>query len=640
MRLFRHLALAALMCANPAFAITCFPGITNYRYVGDTASDAQCTDNDIQSAIDNAACPGTTIVVTREHLYTAQALRIDGKSLKLTAVGDGVACGSNPVFCDPNVGQCGGSPPPTQPLVTIDGGVSGKSVLTITGNSNVALQYLEFTGGSIGDSQRGGGIFFGDAGSGGYGSLTLDTVTVDKNQAGYGGGISFSPGGGSGTSTLTLQANTEVLNNTATHDGGGIRVEGNAEFAASAPETTVSFNHADNGIGGGIEIFGPAQADIGSPGTAITGVASNNSAMYGGGIAVVGNSSVSTGDATVRLFTTVAQQPVRISGNSASHSGGGIFVQPNTTTTPTGDQIAAATLCAYDFRIDGNSAQEGAAIYGDTDSYNLGLDSIGADVILSSRPATDTCDGASTAPAGAISCALGTPCDTMDDNLAIDANGNPTSGSTILAQNNGNLTVYGLSMQDNHAAHAIRALDNATMDIQDGLFAHNVYTSALMSLEGSNNSLYPNEIRGSTIADNTIGGSSIVVSSHDLEFYESILDQAALPAASMNSGATLYPRTLLAADVQGLPAYASIVQGLPSFVDEAQRNYHLLPTSLGIDFAAAGGGTDLDGRPRDVDLPSIPNRYGPRDLGAYERQSALACDDNADALFCDGFEGH
>jgi len=33
----------------------------------------------------------------------------------------------------------------------------------------------------------------------------------------------------------------------------------------------------------------------------------------------------------------------------------------------------------------------------------------------------------------------------------------------------------------------------------------------------------------------------------------------------------------------------------------------------------------------------VPNLYGPRDIGAYERQSAFECG-TAESIFCNGFE--
>ena len=68
----------------------------------------------------------------------------------------------------------------------------------------------------------------------------------------------------------------------------------------------------------------------------------------------------------------------------------------------------------------------------------------------------------------------------------------------------------------------------------------------------------------------------------------------------------------------------------------------LCQSILGIDSAVietGSGGTqlDLDRKPRVVDLQSIPDNFGPMDLGAYELQSAFACG-AGDTIFCNGFE--
>jgi len=117
---------AALFACSDASAICTVFNAPPPRYVGDTASDGACTDNTIQSAITfikNAGyvCPAK-IYVTREHLYASQHLTIDNipGGLAILGKGDGVHCGSTDVqICGPDTG-C--PPPPTQSLVTIDGG--------------------------------------------------------------------------------------------------------------------------------------------------------------------------------------------------------------------------------------------------------------------------------------------------------------------------------------------------------------------------------------------------------------------------------------------------------------------------------------------------------------------------------------
>lgn len=68
--------------------------------------------------------------------------------------------------------------------------------------------------------------------------------------------------------------------------------------------------------------------------------------------------------------------------------------------------------------------------------------------------------------------------------------------------------------------------------------------------------------------------------------------------------------------------------------DAAHGDYHLARHSLAVDFAPAGGfsSLDLDRKPRDVDQPDVPDRFGLRDVGACENAPL------ADLVFADGFQ--
>ncbi|HEY2395878.1 MAG TPA: hypothetical protein VGH81_07885 [Rudaea sp.] len=58
-----------------------------------------------------------------------------------------------------------------------------------------------------------------------------------------------------------------------------------------------------------------------------------------------------------------------------------------------------------------------------------------------------------------------------------------------------------------------------------------------------------------------------------------------------------------------LPAANGIVQGQPDHVNAASSDYRSQATSIGVDFAPATGGVDLDGNPLGVDLaPGSPMR--------------------------------
>ena len=134
--------------AGDASAV-CNPSLTYKRVVGDTASDKNCTDNDIQSAINNATCPNTTIFITGEHLYRSQHLLIQGQSLSLV--------GTSAANCSLSIGGQRPAEVDDTSLITISGaGHTGDSVVSIHGNSNVTLQNLEITAGTSKSDQFGG----------------------------------------------------------------------------------------------------------------------------------------------------------------------------------------------------------------------------------------------------------------------------------------------------------------------------------------------------------------------------------------------------------------------------------------------------------------------------------------------------
>ena len=594
-------------------------------YVGDMASDAACTQNDIQSAIDAATCIyGTNIIITREHTYTAQHLTINGKHVNLIARGNGDLCGPvSPPICAP---VC--APPPTSPLGTLSGsGHSGDAVLTIGGTSNVSLKYFDISGGQQASGFSGGGIQFV-----GSGSLTLDTSWVRGNHATSGGGIYFN-GTGATTATLSVLANTQILSNTADGSGGGILIQGNAVLNVLQPQTLIQYNHAPGGYGGGIAVIGPAHANIGSPGVfgtgAAIGVVSNNTAAYGGGIAVVAGSNDNE-YALVQLFTTDASRPVQINSNTASQTGGGIYLKPYRNAIALIRNVPR--LCAWDFRIADNIAQEGAAIYGDVDS---GVSSVGSLVELGSCYES----GVFPASLGAVPCANSALCNTIDENAATD----PTLGSAILMQDEGLLFANRFAMRNNNVAHAIRIVgDNTPAQLSDCLLANNTSAHELIYLTGNNT---PLRIEACTFANNLIGAAHVIHTESDLSINDSIIAEPGTLALDYSGNpANLVVYYVVSNDVTTLPVATGVIQGTPTFVDLAGGDYHLQPGQLlGVDLAPVPSGfdltqgVDLDGKSRNIDLPTVINAYGPRDIGAYEMQNLFRECGTADSIFCDGF---
>jgi len=301
-----HLLLALALGVSNASAFGLFT----------VGGDASCTFTNLQDAIDAATDPeGNSIFITRSGAYSGQHVTVNGRSINFLRGLD---------TCD---GTVYGAP------VAITG-TTGHSVFEIEGNSQVFISLLDISGADLNGSQRGGGIYFG-----GSGSLEIFGSDIHDNRAGYGGGIDMSP---SATSTLTLLSTTIRLN-TASGQGGGIRLEGPSTLVADSSNfitTNAATGVDDVGYGGGIELVGPARAYV-------TASVNNNTATYGGGIAALaaGGSPVS-----VYLYNQGA-----LYGNVATSNGGGIYLKSS-------NQSADAALCADNFAIDNNQAADGAAI--------------------------------------------------------------------------------------------------------------------------------------------------------------------------------------------------------------------------------------------------------------------------------------
>jgi predicted outer membrane repeat protein len=575
--------------------------------VGNKTADSTCDYGSIQDAINAATCAaGTKIVINQSGDYTNQHLTITSKNI--TLIGRG-----NATQCNAPQAQCGTLfPCPTAPLRTISGG--SNSVITVRGTSNVTVQYLIITGGNHGGGGAGGGIDFD-----GSGSLTLDTSYVSDNTADYGGGINFTGRDSNNVSTLTLGANAQVKYNTADAagspssgsgaGGGGIRMDGYVLLNVNSPGNWIWHNTAPNGNGGGIlMVSGTANFGAVSYGGGGFPLIYENEAQYGGGIAIFANSYEAV---DANFFPVDATHPIRIEGNTAYQAGGAIYVKSYVS----GGYSAWAYANMGGVRVDGNFAQQGSAIYSDVDTGK------GAQVFFY-----------------ASHCATGTQCNSVSNNVAQDRNGNATTGSTILLQTGAVFAAHALRMTGNSGDHAIRVVDSADGPpvLDTCLFDHNATTTELVTFGNATAA-----VNQCTFASNSPGGAAVLRTNGNLTLTNSIFAQGSFTTLmETNSGATKNLDYVMSMEVASLSGGAHIMQGDPGFVDPGNGDFHLLANGPAVDFAPAGGASDhdLDNRPRDQDLPDVPNRYGPRDLGAYERV-VTACD-AVDTIFCSGFEAN
>ncbi|HKE49741.1 MAG TPA: hypothetical protein VKB52_16875 [Rhodanobacteraceae bacterium] len=604
------LSIAAVATALASASASDAGGFIVYK----VGAAADCPYRTIQEAIDAAAAhPGEDLVwIAHDQAYTNQEVFIADQDVDITGGFD----------------DCDDIDPGTDSTTIMGNGSGGAAVFTIRGASKVFFGNLAILGAHRDGDASGGGIDYD-----GEGQVQTQYLAVSQNSAGYGGGINMK-GEGAGA-TLELLHDTLFIGNTASTSGGGIRLEGEARLIAVAPSTFIAINHAPNGYGGGIEVLGPAQADIGSAGDGENGVVQSNDAQYGGGIAALAINDLE--DPLVRLFTVDPAHPVQIANNSASATGGGIYLKPRFGPFPD-TYITNAILCAYDFRMRDNVAQEGSAIYADEDS-DVGGGASGSSVALNTNP-TFTFRGTDTQPCvtpvpppalGAVACADGAPCNEIDDNIAEDLGGNPTPGAAILVQTNGQLIADRFSLRGNEGAHAIRLVEFYQADLGDCLLAQNATNELVEANDG-----YQLKMDSCTIAGNAIAApSAIHVAAQFLEVTHGIIDQPdvqAIDFAGEPDNLTL--QYVLANDTSGMSGL-DLISGRPTFVDAAGGDFHLQPDSLGVDYAPAAGGNDLDRHPHDVDLPDEPNAFGPRDLGAYEIQGGTVVDDT---IFRNGFD--
>ncbi|HET8898552.1 MAG TPA: right-handed parallel beta-helix repeat-containing protein [Rhodanobacteraceae bacterium] len=447
--------------------------------------------------------------------------------------------------------------------------------ITANGTAIVNLRHLDIKNGEIGIAFGGSGIL-----------QTIET-TIERNAS---SGISATAT--SSDTELVIDTGTLILDNgdyacyvfNLAPLGGGIRLDGPIEMTMTAPQTLIAFNSACKG--GGLYVGPEAYAYIGSPGyNGLPAIYQNAAMLEGGGAFVAG---------TLKLFTTDSAHPIGLSHNSAVENGGGIYVSGTD-----------AKLCAWDFAINDNTADGfGSAIYGNDSS-----------IILNRNEYT----GCSVHPE-AVRCASPTACNQISDNTNTGADTNNALGAAI-DLSGASLVGRRISLRNNNSAAAIRSTDS-NVSIDECLIADNKVSGSLLAsnLEDpqSESSLY---LKNCTIAGNDIAIGAVVQSNAYLYLFNSILYQPDTPTLSFTGPQGQFSAdSLLLDNGSNVPPGATIARGISPFVAPEAGDYHLLYNSAAVDFAAGivSDAFDLDGNPRDVDIPDRPNFNGPRDLGAYE----------------------
>jgi hypothetical protein len=565
-----------------------------------------CSAATVQAAVDLAIHRSTPsdIYIATNQTYSNQAINV-------TAV-PGVTVGINFIGGVPDCKtlQPSGS-------TSLNGG-SGGSVITVRGAMSVKLSHLALSGGHGGS---GGGLDYA-----GTGTVTIDNSTISDNSAGNGGGMRVQ--GNGGAVTMAINTNTLIIDNTASGSGGGLSLEGPVTMTMDAASTWIATNHAVNGFGGGISLVNGATANIGSPGYLFGGAIYDNDALNGGGIGIRGGG--------VRLYTTDPKHPITVDNNTAYQDGGGVYIVST--------DSFVSELCAANFRITNNIAKEGTAVLTDDDDIGFGA-SVGFNVQTDFDPDRN-CNFATH---GNVACDASQQCNIVHGNVAMDVrNGNAlTNGAALLINYASTLDALNLDVRDNTGGYALRELGNnsesggngvpTAVHLTNCLFADNIVSAELVLASGSGPSTL--NLQNCTFAHDAIGASRVIAANDALAFNDNLIDEGSqIDALSFTGNASkLTAKYNIATDVTGLSLNTFNKQGQPTFIDAAHGDYRLfqgvlngqLTTSLGIDYAPAVAGSDLDIRGQLRDQTVASPFYGPRDVGAYEMQGV----DISDRIF-------
>lgn len=501
------------------------------------------------------------------------------------------------------------------------------------GTGDVRIERSTVGGNVASGFDGGGGVYFS-----GPGLLRIDDGTIRDNSAdaassGNGGGIFATAGDAPERPRLELLGATHLYNNRATNAGGGMYLR-DVDLVADAGGTlSVESNRADGtfaGSGGGGLFLSGGSGRIGSgaPGALFLG---NTSQTGGGGV-------LAADGADLRIFATDPRVPPAFVGNRANDannpnsiaSGGAVFADSESGYNA---EDAGTVVLLYDVELRGNFAGTGGALA--VSGFSVQKPSV---LCLGRARAPESCAPyAAAPPANAAICTAGAACNDIADN-STSFNG---SALSRIGQG-GFLRVDGARIRA-HAGNSLVfssygsfAPDGEELQLRDCLIDGNDSFGALFvgfataTVPGLEYYLGPVRIERCTIAGNTIAGESVFGSRAALVLQESIVAQPGLPVHAGHAGG-VDARHVLAHEVASLPVRADVVAGDPLFVDPANGDFRPGDGSPALDFSdLPPGGLDLLGEPRGFDDPATPNRFGPRDLGAYERGPAR--------LFGDGFE--
>ncbi|MBN8481718.1 MAG: hypothetical protein J0L88_09025 [Xanthomonadales bacterium] len=588
-------ALAGTFAATLALSMSPMAHAAIYRI----GSGAGCTHATIQAAIDAA-------VATAE----GDEIRLGATQYNVSTLSIGATDG--PLTVSGGYASCLATSPAAGQRAVLIGNGSG-SVVRVRNVQTLQLANLDIRQGS---ATEGGGIDVqGSPSATDIDVVALSNTLVRSNGALRGGGIGVKNTLGTnaqpGNLQVLLYGDSSVTSNTATDDGGGIRCEHATVMLFD--RSHVGLNTSSEGAGGGIHGL-DCRLQLTSRGVSGNGaVLWSNSAPagLGGGMFLRGS------QASVDIMTIDAIVPARIVGNSAL-AGGGIGVND------------AAQVRLYDTILQQNSA----AAYGGAILVSNGSG------VGQSRLSMLHADAGS--PSAAVACADAEACNLVRSNR-VDPGTGPfgRAGAGFIAfasaPDRVRVDFRGTRFDFNDGTTLAHLDGSGARAVFNGaLLVDNLSTDGLIFAQGGGHAI---DVSSSTLASNSLGEGNAVIraagacsASGGLQVRHSIVwqPQRALvePTAAIDPACFSH---LISADFGVLPAAADRVVADPLFLAAASGNFQVFSASPALDFAPPRA-TDAtrDGAPRVMDLADRTDRFGPQDVGAYERFE--------DRLFKNGFD--
>jgi len=484
--------------------------------------------------------------------------------------------------------------------------------------------------------------------------------------------------GGSILPEITLWG-FEVVNGLTGSDLDGAGVYMKSDVIADINLWSMDIHDNSGNKGGGLAIYGEGEITLNN--TQIH----NNFARFGGGIFCNNNS------ATIRNFSTSIASNVAATFNESAGQGGGIYASNQCVislyNTPNGDGIV---LNEAERQGGGIYATSGAKIYftpqNVCESGGNNCQKTAMSLVLNK---SDSDNSGNENGGGAFITGENTLLRILDGNIQGNKSGG--HGGAISIENGARLSTdisrncwnrdhclyfaYNFAGEQSFGAGGAIFNSSSIAEINHVTFENNRADFGIVLYGTGLNSL--TTINGSIINNNGDGGGNTGASGFSDNYVMRVVSDAVLHVLSStiaDNNATLSVFGLSASTTASSSVYSSIVNDAdsgnvfsnssdyntdcilaheidsfleddgtsfvadPSFVDRANRDYHILPTSLAVDRCYVIFGAfpsdmlDIDLQPKGYDDPNQPNILGPFDIGADETYFN-------DIIFKHGFEG-